>query len=313
MLLRFLPDSARDRLLTISNKDFAGGFSAWKELEFVRAAVGGHLYKNKGAVECLDNYRLIVVVSVPVKIVAGILARRLSAASEHQGVLGEWQAGFRPGRQTVETILIVRLLGDDLRCSQYTHQLDEIVLTLLDLRKAYPRQNWEVATATFKALGLDFSMSRFGRALNFLNRDADYFVKNSKGISEAFKLDHGWQEGGRASPTGFAVSYETTVRLFLEQLVKEYPDGTGVSLCNSSPFGLCGDDLDPRALYHPSAIGSSKSLLELLLFADDTTLLNVWRRVARVLGIYRGTCSKHDVVLNDNKTEALTPEDPEFT
>lgn len=62
-----------------------------------------YLYKNKGKAEDPGNYGGVALLSIPGKVLAGILLRRIvDCTKEH---LQDWQYGFRKKRSTVEAQL----------------------------------------------------------------------------------------------------------------------------------------------------------------------------------------------------------------
>jgi hypothetical protein len=64
----------------------------------------------KGDASNLDNYRAIAVGSVLGKLYAVILDTRLSVCAENSGWRAEGQAGFRPGKSTVDHVFVLRHL-----------------------------------------------------------------------------------------------------------------------------------------------------------------------------------------------------------
>ena len=69
------------------------------------------IYKKGDKTEC-ENYRGISLVSHAGKVLLEVVARRLSAYCEAEGLLPEEQCGFRPDRSTTEMMFVVRGLQD---------------------------------------------------------------------------------------------------------------------------------------------------------------------------------------------------------
>jgi hypothetical protein len=87
--------------------------------EFVRQwamATLSPIFK-KGDASNLDNYRAIAVGSVLGKLYAVILDTRLSVCAENSGWRAEGQAGFRPGKSTVDHVFVLRHLIESTQSS----------------------------------------------------------------------------------------------------------------------------------------------------------------------------------------------------
>ena len=86
----------------------------------------------KGNLKQCKNYRTISLISHPSKVLLKILQNRIKSKTEE--ILAEEQAGFRPGRSTVEQIFNCRILTE--KCLQ--HQ-QELYHNFIDFRKAFDR------------------------------------------------------------------------------------------------------------------------------------------------------------------------------
>jgi sorting nexin-29 len=75
------------------------------------------IYKKGDRMQC-KNYRPITLMNVAYKIFTTILSNRLSQIMESK--LGEYQAGFRPNRSTVDNIFILRQMYE--KC--YEHNMN---------------------------------------------------------------------------------------------------------------------------------------------------------------------------------------------
>ena len=86
----------------------------------------------KGDAEVCDNYRGISLLSIPSKVLAKILYRRIEAIVEPQ--LHEAQCGFRRGRGCVDQIFNLK------ECISMSRQKDKpLFLCFIDLRKRTTR------------------------------------------------------------------------------------------------------------------------------------------------------------------------------
>ena len=101
----------------------------------------------KGDREDKNNYRGVVLLAMASRILARVMARRLTWWSEQMGLLDENQAGFRSGRSTADVVQIMGRLHEDVTdhrrrvqaAGEVWNEDDQPEARLLDLRKAYPR------------------------------------------------------------------------------------------------------------------------------------------------------------------------------
>jgi hypothetical protein len=101
--------------------------AAWRD------AVMMPLPKAKGNLRLCDSWRGISLLSVPGKILAKIVATRLSALAE--SILHESACGFRPARGTTDCIAVVRALLDLVTASK----TGTLHCVFIDLRKAFDK------------------------------------------------------------------------------------------------------------------------------------------------------------------------------
>ena len=83
---------------------------AWRRLEWPKdwqRAYFMPLYKGDGSQLDPDNYRLLAISSVVMKLFEKILDRRIQTWSERVGILSDLQGGFRAGRGTVDQLFIL--------------------------------------------------------------------------------------------------------------------------------------------------------------------------------------------------------------
>ena len=65
------------------------------------------LYKNKGSIKNVDNYRGITLLSCLGKLFTSVFNFRLTNFVRHRGILGEDQAGSRAGYGTIDHMFVV--------------------------------------------------------------------------------------------------------------------------------------------------------------------------------------------------------------
>jgi hypothetical protein len=110
---------------------------AWRRLEWPKdwqRAYFMPLYKGDGSQLDPDNYRLLAISSVVMKLFEKILDRRIQTWSERVGILSDLQGGFRAGRGTVDQLFILNEITAIRREQGLT-----TFLCFIDVSKAYDR------------------------------------------------------------------------------------------------------------------------------------------------------------------------------
>eukprot|EP00971_Amphidinium_carterae_P076073 1502858-Amphidinium_carterae.1 len=133
--------------------------------------------------------------------VARILAARLSSWSELVGALEPCQFGFRPHRQTVDLLFIVRTLaGESLSGGTVKAPADPLALLAFDIKKAYPNCSRSVTWEVYKRLGLTAETIELMRGLH---STTEYIIQTPLGRSRPYGLLRGFREGCPSSCTGY--------------------------------------------------------------------------------------------------------------
>ena len=99
----------------------------WEEEDVPGEWKGGHLVKipKKGNLSLCGNYRGIMLLSVPGKVLNGVILQRLKAAVDAE--LRDNQAGFRPNRSCADQIATLRIIleqSQEFRSPLYAGFLD---------------------------------------------------------------------------------------------------------------------------------------------------------------------------------------------
>ena len=90
-----------------------------------------------------------MLLSVPGKVFARIIAARLYKHCEDKGVLPEWQCGFRAGRSTIDMIFTVRMIMEVAKDNSFP-----TFWLFVDLVKAYDSVSRNGLWAVLKAKGV---------------------------------------------------------------------------------------------------------------------------------------------------------------
>ncbi|GFN97082.1 endonuclease-reverse transcriptase [Plakobranchus ocellatus] len=86
----------------------------------------------KGNLKLFQNYRTISLISHPSKVMLQVILNRLKHEAEK--IIVEEQAGFRPGRSTIEQMCNVRILME-----KYLQHQQELHHVFIDFKKAFDR------------------------------------------------------------------------------------------------------------------------------------------------------------------------------
>jgi len=109
--------------------------SIWQQRAFpqdFKDALMVYIFKRKGDHHTCDDHLGIALLSIPGKILARVIASRLTSYVEAHGVLPESQCGFRAGRSTTDMTFTVRQIQEKCR-----EQQREMFAVFVDLSKAF--------------------------------------------------------------------------------------------------------------------------------------------------------------------------------
>ena len=107
----------------------------------------------KGNPHLCQNYRTIILISHPSKVMLRILLNRLKPQAEE--IIKEEQAGFRAVRSTTEQIFNLRIL-----CEKYLQHQQRLFHVFVDLKKAFDRV-WHAALwATMRLYNINDNLIR---------------------------------------------------------------------------------------------------------------------------------------------------------
>ena len=226
------------------------------------------LYKNKGSVDDMSQYRFICLLSHAYKLLAAYLLLRL--LRDVEGYLPESQAGFRADYGTTDDIFALAVLMD--------HAIDEgslLVSTFIDYVAAFDSVSHHfLDEAMAEAGGSDKCRSVF-RAI-YQKAAAVVRVRTSGGeeaLSHRFGVWRGVLQGDVLSPLCFVLALRRVMILH---------------------------DI-------PSGISLGSWLIDALEYADDQALLNtdVQQASARASSLQAGAFASADMSVSVPKTEVM--------
>ena len=197
------------------------------------------------------------------RVIAKLVATRLQTWAESQGLLHDFQWGFRPNRRCTDLALILTLVIEmaNVHCKSKDSQWDSVVIVLWDIIKAYPSTQRHLAWKLFHRLGVPESLLRI---LSGLHDHTQYVIRAGKEFSDPFDLAIGFREGCPSSPACFSIFHNFAIGRFLQCQQTAANPGLHCTVNPEAPFHL------RRKLAGNKDVLDSLDLLA-VLFADDTT------------------------------------------
>ena len=238
------------------------------------------LFKNKGDINDVNNYRGITLLSVLGKLFTSAINQRLTKFLEGISALGEDQAGFREGYSTLNHIFVLHCIIDF-----YLQKKKRLYCAFIDYSKAFDLINR--STLWIKLLGIGVK----GKIINVIYNlydSAKSCVRKCNNLSDFFHCNVGVRQGENLSPLLFAI-YLNDFESFVAQ---EYE---GLTFLSSEASRLLGDDVFEMYLR-----------LYILLYADDTIVLaESPNQLQAALNSVQRYCEKNSLKLNLTKTKVI--------
>ena len=183
------------------------------------------IYK-KGDKKVCGNYRGISLLSVPGKIYAGVLEKKLRNIVE--GKLDEGQCGFRPLRGCQDQIFSLRQISE-----KYYEKGKEVFLCFIDLEKAYDRVPREKLMEVVGRYGVG---KKLLRAIDSLYTNSEAAVRIDGKFSDWFRVKTGVRQGCKLSPLLFII--------YMNEIIRNCNFEGGLDLQDSKIISLAyADDL----------------------------------------------------------------------
>uniref|UniRef100_A0A669EXX2 Reverse transcriptase domain-containing protein n=1 Tax=Oreochromis niloticus TaxID=8128 RepID=A0A669EXX2_ORENI len=142
-----------------------------------------------------SNYRGITLLSLPGKVYARVLERRVRPLVEPR--IQEEQCGFRPGRGTLDQLFILsRILEGAWEFAQ------PVYMCFVDLEKAFDRVPWGVLWEVLQEYGVSGPLLR---AIRSLYNHRKSLVRIAGNKSDSFPVGDGLRQGCPLSPVLFII------------------------------------------------------------------------------------------------------------
>ncbi|GFO33447.1 hypothetical protein PoB_005995200 [Plakobranchus ocellatus] len=165
----------------------------------------GHHPTQKKKLEMCQNYRTISLISHPTKVMLKVILSRLKP--EAGKTIAEEQAGFRPGRSTVEQICNVRILME-----KYLQHQQELHHVFIDFKKAFDRVWHEALWSTMRKDNINSNL--ISVIENLYKATSAVFCNNY--IGDWFRTTVGVRQSCLLSPTLFNIFLERIMTDALE-------------------------------------------------------------------------------------------------
>ena len=243
------------------------------------------LPKAKGNLRLCDSWRGISLLAVPGKIMAKIVATRLSALTE--SILHEPACGFRPTRGTTDCIAVVRALLDLVTASP----TGTLHCVFVDLRKAFDKVHREGLWLTLERHGVPPKLLRVTRALH---EGMQAKVRAQGGLTEPFPVRTGVRQGCLIAPTLLNLFYAAALDVWRRGVEHDielrFRIGTRLQVDSSDVFRE--DDV---------------LRIDDTIYADDTTIFaRTWETVKRKWHRYVDVIGRFGLTVSYTKTEVMT-------
>ena len=233
------------------------------------------LYKNKGDINDINNYRGITLLSCIGKLFTSVINARLYNYLTNANLLGNEQVGFRPKHSTLDHIFALQTLA-----SYYIGEGKQLFCAFVDYSKAF---DFVDRTYLWQKL-LESNVN--GKVLNVIRnmyKNAKSHVSVKNVLSDSFPCQVGVRQGENLSPLLFAI-YLNDFKAFLSE------------------------NYDGLAKSSDSILNELNVYLKIfcLLYADDTLILadnNIQlQKALNALNLY---CNKWALKVNLDKTKVI--------
>ena len=237
------------------------------------------VFKNKGDRQDRANYRNLVMLSVAAKLIAKVVAFRLSSWAE--GFLSEEQNGFRKGRGIDDAHQVARRIIEEVVLSEHA---ESVAITSFDIVRAYTRVCREALWQLLSTLGLPVP---FIQVLKALHEHTSFTAFVHNGYSSAWFTERGLREGCPSSPVLFNIFHNFVLKTFRSRRAQQ---AAANNLTPGLPWSF---KVDGRLTRSPSGKASSRGVVTVCLgdveYADDTQIMGFQAEVALAERLFQQT------------------------
>ena len=200
----------------------------WEEKEVPNDWNEGIIIKipKKGALSNCDNWRGITLLSIPSKIMAKIIIRRISDAVDLH--LRKEQAGFRKGKRCLDQIFILRNIIE--QCTEWQRQL---YINFIDFEKAFDSIHRDSLWRILRAYGIPQHIVLLIRSFY------DHFTCSVGNSDHRFQVKTGVRQGCVMSALLFNIAIDWVMR----QATEDQPRGIRWTLFSALEDLDFADDL----------------------------------------------------------------------
>ena len=255
------------RVIEIVRMMFERRANEWDEC--TKSGIIVPLFK-KGDRADVNNYRGVSLLSMSSRVLARVIAKRVSEWAECLGLLDDNQAGFRSGRSTADVVqMMVRVQEDVEDCMRRVDDMSVCewpVARLLDLRKAHPRVSKPALWSLLEKYGMK---GKCLETLIDLHECTMYKVRGKEGMSDSWMPARGLREGCPTSPILFNVYHQAVMRQ-AEARRQEQSGDVGV------PWRwVPGGSFAGARVWEKDGRECKSVRMSCGLFADDTTIVGM--------------------------------------
>ena len=259
---KYLPQHVKEEMLKLFNSilHFEKLPSEWSVVELV-------MLHKKGDRGIPANYRGIALIQVICKIFTQLLLARLEAWSDANGIIPEFQAGFRKQRGCIDHLFTLHTLV-------YTQLQKEnrVYAAFIDYTRAFDSVNHNKLWSYLLSIGFP---GKYLRIISQLYQSATMHVRTPGGCTRKYDITTGVLQGETLSPFLFSL-YLNDMEEFINNRVRR-----GVQLC-------------PRTKVH------------LLAYADDVVLFgDSSGNLQEKLNALADYCEMKELTVNIEKTKTM--------
>ena len=142
------------------------------------------LHKKEDIYDCV-NYRGLCLLNIGYKILANILCRRFQP--HYLGIVGDYQAGFMPGRSTTDNIFIVRQV-----CEKYREYGRTAWHVFVDYRQVFDSIHRPSLWLILRSLNVPENIIRLAKACY---NDSWCRVRVGGDLTDVFSMQRGLRQG----------------------------------------------------------------------------------------------------------------------